>query len=238
VRLRDAFRSSDAKGPYVRHLFATIADRYDVITVALSYGRDRAWKRRLVALAGPLDGRRAADLACGTGDIALLLGDRGARVIGLDITPRMLALARQKPWAGRAPPAFVLGDMSDLPFEDASFDVVTTGYGLRNVPQLTRAVQEVARVLRPGGMFLSLDFNRPQSAGIRLVYYAYLTLVGSAFGWILHGNADTYRYIPESIRHYPGARAVVNILENHGFRDARWYPVLHGLMAIHEARRG
>jgi demethylmenaquinone methyltransferase / 2-methoxy-6-polyprenyl-1,4-benzoquinol methylase len=238
VRLRDALRSSDAKGPYVRKLFATIADRYDAITAVLSYGRDRAWKRRLVGLAGPLDGRRAADLACGTGDIALLLCARGARVIALDVTPRMLVLARQKPSPGRTPPTFVLGDMSDLPFADASFDVVTTGYGLRNVPQLTRAVQEVARVLRPGGLFLSLDFNRPQNAGIRLVYHTYLTLVGSTLGWILHGNADTYRYIPESIRHYPGARAVVNILQNHGFREARWYPVLHGLMAIHEARRG
>jgi demethylmenaquinone methyltransferase/2-methoxy-6-polyprenyl-1,4-benzoquinol methylase len=237
VRLRDAVRSSDAKGPYVRRLFTTIADRYDLITIMLSYGRDRAWKRRLVALAGPLRDRRAADLACGTGDIALLLSAGGARVAALDITPRMLALARQKPCAGRTPPAFVLGDMSDLPFENGSFDVVTTGYGLRNVPDLTRAVQEVARVLRPGGMFLSLDFNRPRNVGIRLVYHAYLTVVGSALGWILHGNADTYRYIPESIMHYPGAGAVVNILENHGFRDARWFPVLHGLMAIHQARR-
>jgi demethylmenaquinone methyltransferase/2-methoxy-6-polyprenyl-1,4-benzoquinol methylase len=237
VRLRDALHSSDAKRPYVRQLFATIADRYDLITVLLSYGRDRVWKRRLIGLAGPLDGRRAADLACGTGDIARLLSASGARVTALDITPRMLAIARQKPSAAGMAPAYVLGDMSDLPFGDATFDVVTTGYGLRNVPDLTRAVTEIARVLRPGGIFLSLDFNRPQNAGIRFVYHTYLTLVGSGLGWILHGNADTYRYIPESIRHYPGADIVVNILQEHGFRGARWYPVLRGLMAIHEARR-
>lgn len=237
MRLRDAFRSAGTKGPYVRTLFATIADRYDLITVILSYGRDRAWKRRLVALAGPLAGRCAADLACGTGDIALLLATSGARVVGLDITPRMLALARQKPSPRGAVPRYVAGDMSDLPFQDASFDVVTTGYGLRNVPDLPRSIQEIARILKPGGLFLSLDFNRPRRAGVRFVYRVYLTLVGSALGWILHGNADTYRYIPESIRHYPGANAVVSILRQHGFHDARWHPVLGGLMAIHEGRR-
>ena len=237
MRLRDAVRRSETKGPYVRQLFATIADRYDLITVVLSYGRDRAWKRRLISMAGPLEGRHAADLACGTGDIALLLNAAGARVAALDITPRMLALARQKSCTGAPPPAYVVGDMCDLPFADASFDLVTTGYGLRNVPDLTRAVREIARILRPGGTFLSLDFNRPQNRGTRLVYHAYLTLVGSGLGWILHGNPDTYRYIPESIRHHPGAGVVVKMLENHGFRDAHWYPVLRGLMAIHQARR-
>jgi demethylmenaquinone methyltransferase/2-methoxy-6-polyprenyl-1,4-benzoquinol methylase len=105
------------------------------------------------------------------------------------------------------------------------------------VPDLARTVREIARVLRPGSLFLALDFNRPRNAGIRFVYHAYLTLVGSALGWILHGNADTYRYIPESIRHYAGADAVVSILRNHRFRDALWHPVMGGLMAIHEARR-
>ena len=237
MRLRETVSTSAAKAPYVRNLFATIADRYDFVTVALSYGQDRRWKKRLVSLAAPLAGRRVADLACGTGDIAYLLGEAGANVVGLDVTPRMLVLAgRKAPPAAR--PAFVAGDMSDLPFEDASFDVVTTGYGLRNVPDLARAVSEVARVLRPGGLFLSLDFNRPSNAAVRIVYHGYLTVVGSALGWLLHGDANTYRYIPESIQCYPGAPAVVRILSAHGFSEARWYPVLGGLMAIHRARRG
>ena len=236
MRLRETVGKSETKAPYVRTLFATIADRYDFVTVALSYGQDRRWKRRLVRMAGPLAGRQAADLACGTGDIAYLLGDAGADVVGLDLTPRMLVLAgRKRPPAAR--PAFVAGDMSDLPFADASFDVVTSGYGLRNVPDLGRSIREAARVLRPGGLFLSLDFNRPSNAAVRIVYHGYLTMVGSALGWMLHGDADTYRYIPESIRCYPGAPAVVRILSDHGFSDARWYPVLGGLMAIHRARR-
>jgi ubiquinone/menaquinone biosynthesis methyltransferase len=237
VRLRDALRSADTKAPYVRKLFATIADRYDFVTVVLSYGLDRGWKRRLVAMAGPLLDRTAVDLACGTGDIAFLLSAAGARVIGLDVTPRMLTLARQKSSRSGIAPEFVVGDMSTLPFEDAIFDVVTTGYGLRNVPDLPRSVQEIARVLRPGGIFLSLDFNRPDNRIIRIVYHWYLTIVGTLLGWILHGDGQTYRYIPESIKRYPGAHGVVRVLVDHGFRDARWHPILGGLMAIHQARR-
>jgi demethylmenaquinone methyltransferase/2-methoxy-6-polyprenyl-1,4-benzoquinol methylase len=239
VRLRDAVRTSAHKAPYVRRLFATIADRYDFVTVALSFGRDRHWKTRLVRMAGPLAGRRVVDLACGTGDITYLLKSAGARVIGLDITPRMIALAQEKSSAcnGAVRPVFVVGDMADLPFPNAAFDVVTTGYGLRNVPELSRAISEIARVLRPGGFFLSLDFNRPENRLVRAVYRVYLTMVGSALGWVLHRDPDTYRYIPESIRYYPGARAVVRLLHDHGFREARWHPVLGGLMAIHSASR-
>jgi ubiquinone/menaquinone biosynthesis methyltransferase len=238
--LRDSIATPAGKEPYVRRLFATIADRYDLITVLLSYGQDRRWKRQLVRLAGPCRGRAALDLASGTGDLALRLTAAGARVTALDITPRMLHLARLKADRARPQvpaPVFVVGDMGDLPFLDASFDLVTTGYGLRNVPDLPRAIREIARVLRPGGQLLSLDFNRPRHPGVRAAYHAYLTAVGGALGWILHRDADTYRYIPESIRHYPGAEDVVNPLRAHGFKDASWRPVLGGFMAIHEARR-
>ena len=98
--------------------------------------------------------------------------------------------------------------MLALPFGDARFTVVTTGYGLRNVPDLDQALREIQRVLAPGGRLLSLDFNRPGNALVRGAYHAYLTVVGSLLGLALHGDPDTYRYIPESIRNYPGAKAV------------------------------
>ena len=94
--------------------------------------------------------------------------------------------------------------MMALPFASARFDLVTTGYGIRNVPILKAAIAEIHRVLKPGGLFLSLDFNRPGNALVRAVYLSYLTVVGSALGFVLHGDPDTYRYIPESIRRYPG----------------------------------
>jgi demethylmenaquinone methyltransferase/2-methoxy-6-polyprenyl-1,4-benzoquinol methylase len=233
-----AFTSPESKRRYVRQLFATIADRYDFITVVLSYGQDRRWKRRLVR-EGRLDhGERVIDLACGTGDIALEAAARGAQVIGLDITPRMVELARAKAKRGLWPiPQFLVGDMVALPFADGSADVVTTGYGLRNVPVLEHAIDEVARVLKPGGLLLSLDFNRPESEPLRTVYLGYLAVVGSALGWLLHGDPDTYRYIPESIRRYPGALAVARLLRVHGFDHVLVRRVLGGLMTLHVARK-
>lgn len=236
MTLADRIATPDGKRRYVRSLFATIADRYDVITVALSYGQDRRWKRRVVSIAAPTVGARALDLATGTGDLAFALAACGAKVVGLDITPRMIELARQK--IGReAPPAFVVGDMTALPFPSASFDIVTTGYGLRNVPDLALAIDEIRRVLRPGGRLVSLDFNRPPNGLVCALYLAYLTLVGGALGWALHRDPDTYRYIPASIRRYPGAEAVASMLEARGFARAQYHRVLGGLMAIHDATR-
>ena len=233
-RLTDAFETPDAKRRYVRRLFSTIADRYDLITVLLSFGRDRRWKERLVATA-PIDAKtRALDLACGTGDIAFALSARGAQTVGLDITTRMVELARGKP-CGEARPRFLVGDMMALPFADASFDVVSTGYGIRNVPAIATALAEIHRVLRPGGVLLSLDFNRPRQPIVRFVYLSYLTLVGSALGFVLHGDPDTYRYIPESIRRYPGAEGVCAIAREQGFSSCGHSRVLGGLMAIHRA---
>jgi demethylmenaquinone methyltransferase/2-methoxy-6-polyprenyl-1,4-benzoquinol methylase len=127
--------------------------------------------------------------------------------------------------------------MGALPFASGAFDVVTTGYGLRNVPDLDNALAEIARVLEPGGRLLSLDFNRPANPLVRAVYLAYLTVVGSTLGTVLHGDADTYRYIPESIRNYPGANGVARMMHAHGFTSVRVLPVLGGLMAIHVAAR-
>jgi ubiquinone/menaquinone biosynthesis methyltransferase len=236
MTLRAALSSADSKAPYVRRLFHTIADRYDLITVLFSYGRDRHWKARLVALADVRAGQRALDLATGTGDIAFGLAARGAHVVGLDITHRMLQLAKEK----RPSPAavtFVTGDMMALPFPDGAFDLVTTGYGIRNVPLIEPAIAEIRRVLRPGGLLLSLDFDRPASGLVRAIYLGYLTVVGSAVGWILHRDPDTYRYIPESIRRYPGAARVAALLEGAGFPDSRVIPLLGGLMAINVSRK-
>ena len=233
MSLDSAFESPHAKRRYVRGLFSTIADRYDLITRVLSYGQDARWKRHLVEMTAVKPGEWALDLACGTGDIAFALAAGGAKTIGLDITHRMLQLAVARSGAVR----FLGGDMTSLPFRSAAFDVVTTGYGLRNVPDLDIALAEIARVLRPGGRLLSLDFNRPESAIVRGAYLSYLTVVGSTLGWILHRDPDTYRYIPASIRRYPGAAGVADRMKVHGFSRVRIVPLLFGLMTLHLADR-
>jgi demethylmenaquinone methyltransferase/2-methoxy-6-polyprenyl-1,4-benzoquinol methylase len=235
--LADALSTAEGKRAYVRRLFSTIADRYDLITVILSYGQDRRWKRLLVSLVPDVASMKALDLACGTGDIAFQLASRGGRVVGLDVTLRMLELARRRPEASARSVTFVAGDMTALPFPAGSFDVVSTGYGLRNVPTLTDALGEIARVLRTGGLLVSLDFNRPQHAVVRSIYLGYLTVTGAALGWILHRDPDTYRYIPESIRRYPGAEAVCEMARAAGLSSCTYIPVLGGLMAIHVGRK-
>jgi ubiquinone/menaquinone biosynthesis methyltransferase len=243
MSLADAIATPDRKRRYVCTLFSTIADRYDLITVLLSYGQDQRWKRRLVGFVGPVGniaphGRvHALDLATGTGDIAFRLAAAGMQVVGLDVTRRMIELAREKSAAHGNVPRFLVGDMLALPFPDGSFNVVTAGYGLRNVPDLRAAVDEIHRVLKKGGQALSLDFNRPSNRVVRAVYLAYLHVVGGLLGWILHRDADTYRYIPTSIRIYPGAEGVARLLETRGFVRVEHRAVLGGLMSIHVAHK-
>ena len=241
MALRATISTPQGKRQYVRGLFATIADRYDLITRVLSYGQDRRWKVRAIALARLTPDDRVLDLACGTGDLMFEAASRARHVVGVDLTFRMLQLAavrRSLLEETRASKCELLtGDMIALPVASRSFDVVTTGYGLRNVPDLAAAIDEIHRVLVPGGRLVSLDFNRPSNALVRSVYWLYLTLVGSALGLVLHGDPDTYRYIPESIRNYPGATAVAEMLQRRGFDEVVIVPVLGGFMAIHVARK-
>jgi demethylmenaquinone methyltransferase/2-methoxy-6-polyprenyl-1,4-benzoquinol methylase len=234
VTLRTAIATPDGKRRYVRRLFATIANRYDFITGFLSYGQDRKWKRKLIDLANLQASDRVLDLACGTGDLLFAAIPPARSGVGLDVTHRMLQLAQRR---RNDRTALVTADMLALPFGDGHFTVVTTGYGLRNVPDLDHALREIYRVLAPGGRLLSLDFNRPANPIVRVAYHTYLTVVGSLLGLTLHGDPDTYRYIPESIRNYPGAKAVAGLMTHFGFIDARVIPLLGGLMAIHVAKK-
>jgi demethylmenaquinone methyltransferase/2-methoxy-6-polyprenyl-1,4-benzoquinol methylase len=234
MSLRSEISTPIGKRRYVRRLFATIADRYDLITVALSYGLDRRWKDRLITLAALTRDDRVLDVACGTGDILLRARQQARLAVGLDVTVKMLVHAAAK----TAPrPHLVAGAMQELPFPASSFTVVTAGYGLRNVPRIEQAIEEIARVLAPRGRLLSLDFNRPEHPVVRAAYLTYLTVVGSVLGFVLHRDPNTYRYIPESIRGYPGAAGVARLLAERGFTDVRVVPLLGGLMAIHLARR-
>lgn len=242
VKLSDALAEPESKRHYNQRLFATIAGRYDLITRLLSFGRDQAWKRDVIRLAHVTARDRVLDLACGTGDLALASARIGATVVGLDLTPAMLERASQRAASERpvsvdAKLHWCAGDICHLPVPTGAFSVVTVGYGLRNVPDLAGALEEIHRALAPGGRVCALDFDKPETAWLRAVYLGYLNVVGGALGWLLHGDPDTYRYIPASIKRYPGARGVVTLMEAAGFADVRHVPVFGGFMAIHVARK-
>src|SRR5436190_13956731 len=151
----------------MRDMFSTVAPRYDFITRTFSYGMDRRWKRDGLAGVDLPERPVVLDLASGTGDFSLMVGQRypGARAVAVDLTERMLQLAQQ-----RGVRHTVCGDAGRLPFPNDSFDCVYVGYGLRNFPDLEAAVREIARVTKPGGQFVSLDFFLPENAAMRSVY--------------------------------------------------------------------
>jgi ubiquinone/menaquinone biosynthesis methyltransferase len=227
--------SKQKKQRYVNQLFETIASRYDIFTAIFSYGMDRSWKRQLIEMLNLRGDEKVLDLACGTGDISLALGERlhSGEVIGLDITQAMIEIAESKRRAGNAGNvSFHRADIMSLPFTDDSFDCVTCGYALRNVPDVELAMSEIKRVLKPGGRFYSLDFAHPQSRIYRWLYLHYLVIAGSIFGYILHGDPDTYRYIPESLKLYPGQTGVQDMMNRLGFVETGFHEFGGGITAF------
>jgi demethylmenaquinone methyltransferase/2-methoxy-6-polyprenyl-1,4-benzoquinol methylase len=215
----------------VNDLFAGIAGRYDLLNDIQSFGLHRAWKRRLVRMAGVRDGDAALDVCCGTGDIALRLAVAGAEVTGLDFSEPMLEVARQRPSAGLKV-QFQQGDAQDLPFANNRFQAVTVGYGLRNLKHWERGLEEMYRVAAPGGRILVLDFGKPDNAAWRGLYFGYLRFAVPLFGRLFARNAPAYAYILESLRHYAAQNGVDRKLRQLGARDTRIINLLGGVMSI------
>ncbi|MEO6725962.1 MAG: ubiquinone/menaquinone biosynthesis methyltransferase [Blastocatellia bacterium] len=235
LNLIEHISSKQTKQRYVTQMFETIAPRYDLFTVFFSYGMDRGWKRKLIGMLNLRGDERVLDLACGTGDITFALGERlpAGEAVGLDITQGMLVIAEEKRRAKNAANvSFHRADIMSMPFADASFDCITCGYALRNVPDVEMALAEINRVLKPGGRFISLDFARPGSRIYRWLYLNYLILAGSTVGAILHGNPDIYRYIPESLKRYPGQHGVEEMMQRQGFAETGFCEFGGGIMAI------
>ena len=225
----------EQRGAGVNDLFARVAPRYDLINDLQSFGLHRLWKRRVLRLAQVRPGERALDVCCGTGDLAFALARAGASVEALDFSEAMLAVARQRVGAvtgAAARPQFQQGDAMHLPFPSNSFDVVTVGYGLRNLRDWRAGLHEMHRVARPGTRLLVLDFGKPDNALWRSLYFAYLRLVVPVFGKLFCGEAATHAYILESLQRYPAQRGVDEALRELGCRDARIVNLMGGAMSI------
>ena len=230
------YAPGEARAARVNDLFARIARRYDLINDLQSFGLHRNWKRRVADLARVTPGARALDLCCGTGDIAFALAQRGAEVTGLDFSPQMLevAAARQKktPNSELRTPKFMQGDAQQLPFSENTFDVVTVGYGLRNLASWERGLEEMRRVARPGARIIVLDFGKPPNALWRVTYFTHLKLSVPLIGLLFCGDASAYAYILESLKHYPAQLAVAEKMRELKMTNVRVINLLGGAMAI------
>ncbi len=220
----------------MRDLFGAIARRYDLLNDLQRFGLHRIWKRRLVSLSGVGEGDNALDVCCGTGDVAMGLAGAGAKVIGLDFSPAMLDIARQRASAEQAV-EYIQGDALQLPFHANRFDAVTISYGLRNLADLERGLREMWRVTREGGCILILDFGKPKNWLWRRLYYLYLNYIVPWLGRWFSGDAEAYAYIMESLRNYPAQSGVAQELTKLGGGEVFVRDVLGGVMSIHRVRK-
>jgi len=219
----------------VNELFTRIAGRYDLINDLQSFGLHRHWKKRVVREARPATGDKALDVCCGTGDIALGLARKGVEVTGVDFSERMLEIARERQGKGGAHLArmqFVSGDAQNLPFPDSAFDIVTIGYGLRNLTSWETGLRGMQRVAKPGGRLVILEFGKPENGVWRQIYETYLKLFSPALGLVFCGDSAAYSYILESLKHYPAQRAVGEKMRELGLQNVRVIDLLGGAMSI------
>lgn len=229
------YQVGEQRAARVGDLFGVIAPSYDLINDLQSLRLHRHWKKVLVKMSGAQPGMKALDLCCGTGDIAFLLEQAGADVTGVDFSPAMLAVAQERrlylPTAAAV--SFQPGDALHLPFASESFDIVTIGYGLRNLEDWQGGLAEMFRVSRRGGRLLVLDFGKPPGSAWRAVYFAYLKHIAPVFGALFCRDRATYGYIYESLRDYPAQRGVAAYLAELGCREVRLRNFLGGAMSIH-----
>src|SRR5262245_146631 len=197
-------------------MFARIAGRYDLLNRTLSLGIDRRWRRQTVRAAGEVRGRLVVDACCGTGDLARDFAGAGARVVGVDFTGEMLARAVPKlvPMDSRS--LLVQGDALELPVADGCADVASVAFGLRNLADRARGLAELARVVRPGGLVLVLEFTAPPRNAFGALFRFYFTHVLPRVGGWISGDAAAYRYLPDTVLAWPAPEALRADLEQAG----------------------
>lgn len=230
------------KARLVGEVFSSVAGKYDLMNDLMSLGVHRLWKRHFVSIANPRPGQTALDLAGGTGDISALLADRvGVQglVVLSDINAQMLEIGRDRMIDdGRVAnilPSLV--DASAIPFADASFDLVTIAFGLRNVTDKSQALAEMLRVLKPGGRALVLEFSRVRAEPLRKLYDLYSFEVLPRLGRVVANDEDSYRYLAESIRRHPDQETLAAMMREVGFERVDVHDLMNGMVAIHTAVR-
>ena len=211
----------------VRTMFDRIAPVYDAMNRVMTMGLDRRW-RRLTAERAVREGDRVLDACCGTGDLALAdLKAGAASVVGLDFSPRMLERARRK--SDRV--EWLEGDVLALPFEDASFDAVTVGFGVRNVEDLEAGLRELRRVLRPDGRLGVLEITRPRGL-LKPFFRLWFDVLVPLLGKVLPGG-KAYTYLPASVRRFPGPEDLQAVMERAGFQHVAYRLLAGGIVALH-----
>ena len=224
--------AQDQNPEFVHRTFSSIARRYVLTNHCLSFGIDLIWRRKVARVVAETEPDIVLDVATGSGDLARTVQRAvpRARVIGSDFCAPMLAEARK-----RGMRDLIVADGLALPFPDDSIDALTIGYGLRNMANWQDALEEFARVLRPGGRLVVLDFSLPESPLLRGPYRFYLhRILPRIAGW-LTGNREAYAYLGDSIERFPSGEDMMQLIEDSGFAEATWFPQLGGISSVYVA---
>ncbi|MBW1766681.1 MAG: ubiquinone/menaquinone biosynthesis methyltransferase [Deltaproteobacteria bacterium] len=217
----------------VREMFGRISGRYDFMNRLITFNRDRAWRRSVVAMAALPKGGRLLDLGAGTGDIAfeVLERDPGAKVIAADFTLEMMKVGQGR--SGGRQVAWCQADALQLPFKDASFDVVTSGFLVRNVPDVSAVFKEQMRMVRPGGRIVCLDTSPAPHNILRPLVMLQLKLVIPLLGYLIARHWSAYRYLPDSIQAFMEPDALADLMKTVGLRDVAYQRFMFGTIAVH-----
>jgi demethylmenaquinone methyltransferase / 2-methoxy-6-polyprenyl-1,4-benzoquinol methylase len=236
VHNRPSSRPNTGRARQVQTMFGRIVGRYDVMNRLMSFGMDRAWRRAAARSARP-SGARVLDLGSGTGDLSRELVHGGAaQVVGGDFTRDMVAVAARR-YAGQRAHAWTVADVLHLPFADATFDAVTSGFLLRNVVDLPVGIAEMARVLKPGGRLVCLDMTHVPDGPFAAPYRFYFHRVMPQVAGVLSGDRAAYRYLSNSLTGYPDAEGLARMLRDAGLRDVAFRRLGFGSVALHTAIR-
>ncbi|HYD32017.1 MAG TPA: class I SAM-dependent methyltransferase [Azospirillaceae bacterium] len=228
------------KASMVRAVFDSVADRYDLMNDLMSGGIHRLWKSTLIDMINPQPGMTLLDVAGGTGDIAFrFLGRGGGRAIVCDINESMVRVGRDRAVDRGTLTGvdWMVGDAEKLPVASRSVDAYTIAFGLRNVTRIDEAIKEAHRVLKPGGRFFVLEFSRVVVPGLKEIYDRYSFSVLPVMGKLVAGDAESYRYLAESIRQFPDQESLVKRIQAAGFGQVRYRNLTGGVAAIHSGWR-
>jgi demethylmenaquinone methyltransferase/2-methoxy-6-polyprenyl-1,4-benzoquinol methylase len=234
-------RDSAQFAEQVNRMFDRVAARYDLLNSLMSAGLHHRWRERAADRAGAGPGDSALDVCCGTGDLTLELAERvapGGTVVGCDFSEPMLDLAREKAERrGVAGARFEWADALNLPYDSGRFDAVTVGFGVRNFADRDRGLREMARVLRPGGTLVVLEFTRPSRPPFSTFYSLWFDRIAPLLGRI-SDDPEAYAYLAESVRAFPGPRGLAERMDAAGLEGIRYAILAGGIVTIHTGRAG
>ncbi|MCX7835900.1 MAG: bifunctional demethylmenaquinone methyltransferase/2-methoxy-6-polyprenyl-1,4-benzoquinol methylase UbiE [bacterium] len=221
----------------VGQMFNRISRRYDLANRILSFGIDQCWRRKAISKLGNLQNKSMLDVATGTGDMIWIALKKYPQLqpVGLDYAPQMLQLAKQKDTQNRV--HWILGSADDLPLQDNSMDVITISFGIRNVANYQRALQEFYRVLKPNGMLAILEFSMPTNPLWKKIYRFYLFNLLPWIGGIVSGDKKAYHYLPKSVEAFPYGERLVNLMKEASFQEVQQHPLTGGIATLYTAKK-